>query len=167
MVYLRADRPDLAAEQLQIAAQRLPPDQTAEALRLLDQTREPARWLRLGDLLLNNGEAEAALHVFEQAERLGAPPVDARLGGSAALIRLGKLDAAEALLQSVLALAPDDAQITRREFTTTWAWWLANGVTWTRPAAISAEPPNWPQTGICRARTWPDWREMLETVNDE
>ena len=114
IVYLRADRPDLAAEHLQIAAQRLAPDQAAEAQRLLEQTANPALWLRLGDLLLNNGEAQAALRAFEQAERLGAPVADARLGGSAALIQLDKLGAAEALLQSVLALAPEDAQVSAR-----------------------------------------------------
>lgn len=111
MVYLLADRPDLAAEQLQIAIQLLPPDQADDAQTLLQQTNDPARWLGLGNILLQNNDFEGSLRAFEQAERLGAPIVEARLGGAMALIGLGQLDAAQNLLETILELASSDARL--------------------------------------------------------
>jgi Flp pilus assembly protein TadD len=111
IVYLRADRPDLAAGYLQGALRLLPPGQTDQAQTLLEQTQEPGRWLRLGDLLLAHGDPQEALRAFEQAGLLSARPADVAAGQSAALIQLGAWPEAEALLGSALALTPDDARL--------------------------------------------------------
>ncbi|MFQ5342409.1 MAG: tetratricopeptide repeat protein [Anaerolineae bacterium] len=111
IVYLRADRPDLAAQHLSAAARLLPPAQAAEAESLLSQTQEPARWLRLADLLLANGQPQGALNALDQAERLGAEPRDVAIGRSAALIHLGELDAAEQLLMQMLEARVEDARV--------------------------------------------------------
>ncbi len=47
VVYLLADRPDLAAQHLSQAARLLPPARAAQAQVLLAQTQDPVRWLRL------------------------------------------------------------------------------------------------------------------------
>jgi tetratricopeptide (TPR) repeat protein len=111
IVYLQADRPDLAAEHLQQAIRLLPPDQAAQAQDLLAQTAQPERWLRLGDLLLANGEHQAAAHAFEQAAALGAPPADAAVGLSAALTELNEWEAAQAVLEQAIQAAPQDARL--------------------------------------------------------
>lgn len=111
VVYLRADRPDLAAEHLSQAVRLLPPAQAAEAQALLAQTAEPARWLRLADLLLAHDEGQGALNALAQAEQLGADPRDVAIGRSAALISLGQLDEAEALLREMLDAGVEDARV--------------------------------------------------------
>jgi protein O-GlcNAc transferase len=111
LVYLEADRPDLAVPALTRALELLPPKETAEAQGFLDQTRDPARWLRLGDLLLERGQAEGALEAFTQAEQLGAGVLDVAVGRSAALIALRALDQAQALLEAALLSAPQDARL--------------------------------------------------------
>jgi len=111
LVYLAADRPDLAAQHLSEAVRLLPPGQAAEAQGLLEQTRDPVRWLRLGNLLLANGEPEGALRAFEEAERLGAGPLEARLGGAAALEAMERWEEAEALLRSLLPQNGEDPRL--------------------------------------------------------
>jgi Flp pilus assembly protein TadD len=111
LVYLKADRPDLAARALSRALELLPPVQGAEVQAFLDQTADPQRWLRFADLLLSNGEADSALQAFAQAEQQGAAPLDVAVGRSAALITLEELDQAEALLQAALLSAPEDARL--------------------------------------------------------
>lgn len=111
LVYLKADRPDLAAQHLQAAAQLLPPGQSQEAQSLLQQTQDPARWLRLGGLLLENGEAQAAAQAFDTASRLGAPLVEAAYGLSAALIELEDWQSARSVLETALQQAPADARL--------------------------------------------------------
>jgi Tfp pilus assembly protein PilF len=111
MVYLRADRPDLAVGHLQEALRLLPPEQIAEAQALLIQTEEPGRWLRLGDLLLAHGDPEGALRAFEGAGALGAHPADVAAGQSAALIELKAWPQAEAMLQEALQQTPDGARL--------------------------------------------------------
>ena len=111
VVYLRADRPDLAARHLAEAARLLPPDQSAEAQALLMLTQEPARWLRLADLLLVNGEPQGALRALDEAERLGAGAEDVAIGRSAALIGLGRMAEAEGLLMQMLEAGVEDARI--------------------------------------------------------
>ncbi len=111
LVYLKADRPDLAIPALTRALDLLPPEQATEVQLFLDQTREPVRWLRLGDLLLGRGDMEGALEAFAQAEELGANAVDVAVGRSAALIALQALDQAQALLQAALLSAPEDARL--------------------------------------------------------
>jgi tetratricopeptide (TPR) repeat protein len=110
-VYLQADRPDLAVPHLQEALRLLPPGQTAKAEHMLAQTEEPARWLRLADLLLGQGDAEGALRAFERAGDLGASSADAAVGQSAALIELQAWSRAEAVLREALVQAPDDARL--------------------------------------------------------
>lgn len=111
LVYLRADRPDLAAQALEGALGLAPPDQRAAVEATLRRTQDPARWLRLSDLLLAHGEAEGALGALAQAEALGAAAIDVAVGRSAALIALGRLEEAEALLQAALLSAPQDARL--------------------------------------------------------
>jgi Flp pilus assembly protein TadD len=110
-VYLLADRPDLAAIHLQEAARLLSPELAGEAVALLEESRQPERWLRLGDLLLANGDPEGALNAFEQAGVLGARPQDVAVGQSAALIELGELLRAKRVLEEGLANAPEDARL--------------------------------------------------------
>jgi len=111
IIYLRADRPDLAALHLERAARLLPPEQAAEAQELLAQTNQPERWLRLGDLLLANGEYQAAARAFDQAAALGAPSADVAVGLSAALIELNEWEAAQAVLLQAIQAAPQDARL--------------------------------------------------------
>jgi tetratricopeptide (TPR) repeat protein len=111
LVYLEADRPDLAVPALTRALDLLPPQEAGDVQCFLEQTRDPARWLRLGDLLLVHGEVEGALEAFAQAEQLGARAADGALGRSAALIALQALDQAEALLEAALLNAPEDARL--------------------------------------------------------
>jgi tetratricopeptide (TPR) repeat protein len=98
IVYLGAERPDLAAAALQEAARLLPPGQTAEVEALLAQTAEPERWLRLGDALVSGGEWEGALAAYEQADLLEARPVDVVVGISGVLIGRQEWEQAEGLL---------------------------------------------------------------------
>jgi Flp pilus assembly protein TadD len=111
ILYLRADRPDLAAGHLQEALRLLAPAQVAQAQDFLAQAEEPERWLRLGDLRLAHGDPEGALRAFEQAGALGAHPADVAAGQSAALIELNAWPQAEAVLQDALRQAPDDARL--------------------------------------------------------
>lgn len=111
IVYMRADRPDLAQVHLQEAARLLPPEEVATALALLEETRQPERWLRLGDLLLANGQPDGAARAFERAGTLGAPAADVAAGLSAALIQMGNWDAAAQVLIQALEAAPEDARL--------------------------------------------------------
>lgn len=70
IVYLMADRPDLAERELREAERLLPPEQAGEARMFLAQTREPARWSRFADLLSSHGETEGARRASEQARAL-------------------------------------------------------------------------------------------------
>ncbi len=111
IVYLRADRPDLAAQHLQVAALLLPPPEGGEAARLLEQTREPERWLRLADLLLNHGDPQGAMNALDQAEQLGASVVEVALRRGTVLIALGRLDDAQRILSSLVAAGLEDPRL--------------------------------------------------------
>ncbi len=111
IVYLRADRPDLAVGHLEEALRLLPPSETTAAQAFLQQTQEPERWLRLGDLLLSNGEYDAAAQAFYQADALGAPAADVGSGLSSALIGLQNWDGAVEVLNLALEIAPDDPRL--------------------------------------------------------
>ena len=111
IVYLKADRPDLAAVYLQAALRLLPPGSIAEAQKFLEQTSEPARWLRLGDLLLQNNEFQAARRAFQQAASLGAAEADVAVGLSAVYIGEADYQNASQILQQALQAAPDDARL--------------------------------------------------------
>ncbi len=110
-LYLRIDRLDLAVYHLQEAERLLPFDQANEARALLNQTKDPARWLRLGDLLLAQRDSQRALAAFEQAVKLGASTVDGAIGRSAALMELGRWQEAETTVQAALDIAPEDARL--------------------------------------------------------
>jgi len=111
LVYLRADRPDLAGTALQRAVELLPPDQAASAANYLEQAQEPDRWLRLGDLLLANSQYEQAAQAYDQAGIYGAEQADVAAGLSAALIGLGEYETAYTVLDQALQDAPDDPRL--------------------------------------------------------
>jgi tetratricopeptide (TPR) repeat protein len=111
LVYLKADRPDLASPALSRALELLPPEEVAGAQASLAQTGDPARWLRLGDLMLTRGDAQAALRAIDQAAQLGANPLDVAVGRSGALIALQELEQAATLLEAALLNAPEDARL--------------------------------------------------------
>lgn len=111
LVYLRADRPDLAVEALQKALRLLPADAVAEAQELLRQASDPARWLRLGELLSANEEWDKALAAFEQAKTLGAKPVDVAVGIGALRMAQGQWEQAETLLRQTLSEQGGDARL--------------------------------------------------------
>lgn len=111
LVYLSADRPDLANSALRRAIDLLPPARALEVQSFLAQTGDPARWLRLGDLLLSLEDPQGALDAYDQAEQLGSRALDLAVGRSAARIELGELDQAEALLQAAMMSAPEDPRL--------------------------------------------------------
>jgi Flp pilus assembly protein TadD len=111
VIYLRSDRPDLAAQSLQEALRWSPMDQSGEVSALMDQVREPGRWLRLGNNLLSEDDPEGAVTAFQQADALGAAPADVAAGLSSALIQLRAYPEAETVLQRALEIVPDDARL--------------------------------------------------------
>jgi len=111
IVYLMADRPDLAEVHLQQAVQLLPPTEAKTAQDSLARSQEPARWLRLGDLHLSQGEFPQALAAYDRAGKLGAQAADVIAGLSAALIGQKDWENAARLLEQGLALAPNDARL--------------------------------------------------------
>jgi len=86
-VYLSMDRPDLATARFERALQLLPPDRQPAARESLAHTREPGRWLRLGNLLLRRGDAQGAEHAYTQAATLGASAADIAASRSSVLVK--------------------------------------------------------------------------------
>lgn len=111
LVYLRAERPDLAMPHLEQAMSLLPPEEAAQSQGLLDLARDPERWLRLGEILLGDGDAEGAAAAFSQARALGASAADVAVGLSAALIEVGDLESAQQVLQEAIGSSPEDARL--------------------------------------------------------
>jgi tetratricopeptide (TPR) repeat protein len=111
IVYLKADRPDLAAQALQNAINLLPPADAADALVILQQTQEPDRWLRMGDLMLQNQQYETAAKAFDTAAQLGATYADAAVGFTSALIGLQDWQNAAQVLQQAIEKEPEDARL--------------------------------------------------------
>lgn len=111
IVYLRADRPDLAAQALQTALRLLPPEQAASAQSMLEQTREPDRWLRLGELLLSQKQYQQAAQAFDQARIYGAGEADAAAGLGLALIGLKDYETAAQVLDQALQNAPQNPRL--------------------------------------------------------
>lgn len=111
IVYIRADRPDLALFHLQQAMRLLPPDQTEQVLDILSVIQEPEPWLKLGQAMLLNGDEDLAADAFATARDLGALPADVAIGVSAAFIDLERLDEAEEILNEALQVSPDDARL--------------------------------------------------------
>ena len=111
IVYLKADRPDLAAQALQNAIRLLPPADAADAQTFLQQTQEPDRWLRMGDLMLQNQQYQIAAQAFDTAAQLGAPYADAAAGFTSALIGLQDWQNAAQVLQQALEKEPEDARL--------------------------------------------------------
>lgn len=111
LTYLYADRPDLAIPHLQEALYLAPPGAEEAVSPHLAYLEEPEPWLRLGNNLLANGAPEEALPAYDQAEALGAQPVDVTVGRSASLIELGRFSEAESMLQQALEIAPNDPRL--------------------------------------------------------
>ncbi len=111
IIYLRADRPDLAAQALQTALRLLPADQAASTESFLKQTREPDRWLRLGELLLSQGQFQQAAQAFDQARIYGAAEADVAAGLGLALVGLQDYATATQVLEQALQNAPDNARL--------------------------------------------------------
>jgi tetratricopeptide (TPR) repeat protein len=111
IVYLKADRPDLAAQALQNAIKLLPPAEAVDAQTFLKQTQEPDRWLRLGDQLLQNGQYQAAAQAYNTAAQLGAEYADAAVGFTSALIGMQDWQNATQVLQQAIEKAPEDARL--------------------------------------------------------
>lgn len=111
-LYLRAGRPDLASQHLVEAVDLLPQgEERSSAEEMLKRAQEPDRWLRLGDLLLNQNEFHGALRAFNQAATFGAQPADVAAGLSAAYIALQDWVSAKQVLDQALQMAPDDARL--------------------------------------------------------
>jgi tetratricopeptide (TPR) repeat protein len=110
-VYLSMDRPDLAIARFERALQLLPPNRQAAARESLAHTREPERWLRLGNLLLHRDDAQGAEHAYAQASTLGASPADIAVSRSSTLIELQAPAEAERILMTALAQSPGDARL--------------------------------------------------------
>ena len=111
IVYLKADRPDLAAQALQNAINLLPPADAADAQVFLQKTQEPDRWLRMGDLMLQNQQYETAAKSFDTAAQLGASYADAAVGFTSALIGLQDWKNAAQVLQQAIDEVPEDARL--------------------------------------------------------
>jgi len=111
IVYLKADRPDLAVQALQNAIILLPPVDAADAQDFLQQTQEPDRWLRMGNLMLQNQQYETAAQAFDTAAQLGASYVEAAVGFSSALIGLKDWQNAVQVLQQAIEKVPEDARL--------------------------------------------------------
>ncbi len=111
IVYLKADRPDLAVQALRNAIQLLPPSEVADAEGFIKQTQEPDRWLRLGDLFMQNQQYQSAAQAYDTAAQLGAPYADATAGFTSALIALKDWQNASQVLQQAIQKAPQDARL--------------------------------------------------------
>jgi tetratricopeptide (TPR) repeat protein len=110
-LYLNIDRPDLAIAPLERAIQLLPPTRQQSARDSLAQTRDPQRWLRLGNLLSANNDAQGAQKAYAQAVTLGATPADVAVSQSAVLISSQAWADAENILRAALTSAPNDARL--------------------------------------------------------
>lgn len=108
VLYVKADRPDMAMAPLERALQLLPPHERGDARKFLAQARQPERWLQLGYLRLKQRDLRGAQEAYDQAEQFGASPAQVALGQSAAFIEMGSLAEAEAALEAALRKAPDD-----------------------------------------------------------
>jgi tetratricopeptide (TPR) repeat protein len=111
IVYLKANRPDLAVQALQNAISLLPPADAADAQVFLQQTQEPDRWLRMGDMMLQNQEYQAAAQAYDAAAQLGAKYEDAAVGYTSALIGLQDWENASKVLQQAIEKAPENARL--------------------------------------------------------
>ncbi len=111
ILYLQAQRPDLAEAHLVKAAQTLPPRELESQERLLGQARESRRWLKLGDAFLNRGDSKAAVAAFRRSHELGAPEPDFAVGLGAALVESGHWQEARVLLESAIRRHPKEARL--------------------------------------------------------
>jgi tetratricopeptide (TPR) repeat protein len=111
IVYIRADRPDLALFHLDQAIRLLPSGQKDQVMDILSLIQEPEPWLKLGQAMLLNGDEDRAADAFAMARDLGALPADVAIGVSAAFIDLERLDEAEEILNEALQVSPDDARL--------------------------------------------------------
>ncbi len=86
--------------------------QEIEALRKeLQEKPGEAAFIRLGNLLLETGDANGALQAFEDALRLNPRSFEARTGKGVVLGRQGKFAEAGDVLAGALALNPHPARV--------------------------------------------------------
>lgn len=111
IVYLKADRPDLAANALQNALKLLVPAQAVEAQAFLSQTQEPDRWVRMGERMMQAQEYLLAVQAFDSAAQLGAPYGEAAVGVSDALIAMEDWQTAAQMLEEAIQRAPQEARL--------------------------------------------------------
>ncbi len=111
IVYLKADRPDLALQHLNAAMRLLPPGQNSQVQTFLDQAKDPNRWLSLGEQLLQSGENDNAQQAFLQARQLGATSADVAVAISGAYIQMQDWQNANGVLNQALQQSPDDARL--------------------------------------------------------
>lgn len=154
LLYLRADRPDLAIVALEEALRWAPPNDRGEIQSFLAQTREPTRWLRLVERLLAAGQPESALRAVEQAQALGASETDVAIGRGAALTAIGRLDEAETIARAALTANQNDARLHN----------LLGQVALARGDKVSAQ--RWFEQAIALAPDWPLPRQNLERARE-
>jgi Flp pilus assembly protein TadD len=111
IVYLKANRPDLAQQHLNAAMRLLPPSQESQVQGLLDQTRDPNLWLSLGEQLLQNGETDNAQNALLEARQLGASSADVAVALSGAYIQMKDWQNANDVLDQAVQQSPDDARL--------------------------------------------------------
>ena len=160
IVYLKADRPDLAAQALQNAINLLPPADAADAQVFLQQTQEPDRWLRMGDLMLQNQQYETAAKAFDTAAQLGASYADAAVGFTSALIGLQDWQNAAQVLQQAIEKVPEDARL----YNNLGVVAREQGDIEFRAADFSTRPLSCSPNGKYRSRIWmpcPDYLSKL------
>lgn len=107
-LYLAANRPDKALDQIESASQ-LTDNPRAEALRAVAQ--EPERWVILAGQRLQQGDLAGCDLALQQATRLNADPIEVGLSRSALLLEAEEAEAAFQLLKALQQQAPDDARI--------------------------------------------------------
>lgn len=108
VLYVKADRPDMAVAPLERALRLLPPHQRGDARQFLAQARHPQSWLHLAYLRLKQRDFRGAQEAYDQAEQFGASPVQIAAGRSAALIEMKSWGEAQAVLEAALRKTPDD-----------------------------------------------------------
>jgi tetratricopeptide (TPR) repeat protein len=111
ILYLRADRPDMAAAPLKRAAELLPPGRQGDARDYLNRTRQPEPWLHLGYLRLKDRDFRGALEAFDHAEQLGAEPAQVAVGKGATFVEMKQWAEAKSVLEAALRKAPNDAYL--------------------------------------------------------
>lgn len=111
ILYLEADRPDLAEAPLKRAAELSPPEGQGDAQNYLARARQPEPWLHLGYLRLKHRDNGGAIEAFDRAEQLGAEAAQVAVGKGAAFVEMKQWSEAKIVLEAALHKAPNDAYL--------------------------------------------------------